>query len=217
MSAHVSHWPDAGDEDTFTHERSLIKLGYKVVAGTDEAGRGPLAGPVVAACVVLSPDCDYSRFRDSKTLTALARKNLAAELFDSEALIGVAEVSAAEIDQYNIHQASLLAMRRSVARLPGMPDALLVDGKFTIPLPIFQMSLIKGDSRSASIAAASIIAKVRRDTIMDEYHARFPQYNFIKNKGYPTAEHLRLIAEHGVCEIHRRSYKPVRQVIENAS
>jgi ribonuclease HII len=218
LSTQISSlWSDTSDKDTFAHEKSLIKQGYEVVAGTDEAGRGPLAGPVVAACVVLPVGCNYARFKDSKTLSASARSALVVELSEIGALIGIGEVSAAEIDQYNIHQASLLAMKRSVGQMPCMPDALLVDGKFTIPLPLFQQTLIKGDSRSASISAASIVAKVTRDAIMDEYHMRFPHYNFKKNKGYPTAEHLQLIAEHGVCEIHRRSFRPVRQVIELSS
>lgn len=200
--------------DTFAIERSLWQGGYATVAGADEAGRGPLAGPVVAACVVLPRDCDYGRFRDSKQLSHAAREELAGVLVGLDAQIGVGVVDAAEIDRINILQASLLAMRLAVEQLPHAPDFLLVDGKFTVPMPIPQRALIKGESRSASIAAASIVAKVRRDAIMDHYHDQFPQYNFQQHKGYPTAEHRRIIREIGPCSIHRLSFKPVRECLQ---
>ncbi|MFZ5774686.1 MAG: ribonuclease HII [Thermodesulfobacteriota bacterium] len=194
-------------------ERSLWAGGYAMVAGTDEAGRGPLAGPVVAACVVLPPDCDYHRFQDSKKLSHPARLELADFLASIEARVGVGVVEAAEIDRLNILQASLQAMRLAVEQLSQPPDYLLVDGKFTVPMRIPQQALVKGESRSASIAAASIVAKVRRDAIMDQYHAQFPDYNFRKHKGYPTAEHRRIIREIGPCPIHRRSFGPVRECL----
>ncbi|ADH85865.1 ribonuclease HII [Desulfurivibrio alkaliphilus] len=209
MSSHLwQREPEVVDSLAF--ERSLESQGYRLVAGIDEAGRGPLAGPVVAACVVLPAGCEASRFRDSKQLKPELRCRLAAEI---EALPGVywgvGVVAPAEIDRLNILQASLLAMQKAVAALAAEPDFLLVDGKHQLPLPLPQQALVRGDSRSASIAAASIIAKVRRDEIMADYHRRYPQYNFHRHKGYGTAEHLHLLRQHGPCPIHRRSFKPV--------
>lgn len=211
----ITLWPAAAPVgDTFAIERFLLSQGYAAVAGTDEAGRGPLAGPVVAACVILPLNCKYQQFQDSKKLSAKARTELAQRLVALEAAIGVGIVSASEIDQLNILQASLLAMKKAVEGLPGQPDFLLVDGKFTVPLPVPQKALVKGDSRSASISAASIVAKVTRDAIMEQYHHEYPQYNFARHKGYPTAEHRRIIREIGPCPIHRQSFKPVRDWAE---
>ncbi len=196
--------------DTFAIERSLVIQGYITVAGTDEAGRGPLAGPVVAACVILPPNCQYQQFQDSKKISAKTRSELVQRLVELEAKIGVGIISAADIDRLNILQASLLAMRVAVEQLTVMPDFLLVDGKFTVPVSLPQEAYVKGDSRSASISAASIVAKVTRDAIMEKYHLEYPQYNFARHKGYPTAEHRRVIREIGPCPIHRQSFKPVR-------
>jgi len=205
--------PGFVESDTYAFERRLIEQGRTVVAGVDEAGRGPLAGPVVAACVILPPDCDFTQFRDSKTLTAVARERLRLQLTSIGAQVGVGIVSAADIDRLNILQASLFAMKKAVEALPRLPDFLLVDGKFTVPMPLPQQALVKGDSRSASIAAASIVAKVTRDELMEEYHARFPIYNFRKHKGYPTAEHRQAVRDHGPSPIHRRSFKGVREFV----
>jgi ribonuclease HII len=209
------------DIDTFHFERFLAGSGYGCVAGVDEAGRGPLAGPVVAGCVVLPFDCAYHRFKDSKKLTAIARQELFAELHDCGAGIGFAVVSHQEIDQLNILRASLMAMARAVAQLAGKlaagPDYLLVDGTFTAPVSLPQKTLIKGESKSASIAAASIIAKVVRDRLMEEYHAQFPEYNFQQNKGYATAAHRRAIERFGPCAIHRRTFRGVREFVDDAS
>ena len=210
MSKAITLWSDSPAGDTFAIERSLISQGYAIVAGTDEAGRGPLAGPVVAACVILPLHCEYQQFQDSKKLSAKVRRELAHRLVVLEAKIGVGIVSAAAIDRLNILQASLLAMRKAVEKLPGLPDFLLVDGKFTVPMAVEQKALVKGDSRSATISAASIVAKVTRDAIMEQYHLEYPQYNFARHKGYPTAEHRRVIREIGPCPIHRQSFKPVR-------
>jgi len=210
----ITLWPASSAGDTFAIERSLISQGYATVAGTDEAGRGPLAGPVVAACVILPPHCNYQQFQDSKKLSANARKELAQQLTVLDAGIGIGIVSSAEIDRINILQASLLAMKKAVEMLSVLPDFLLVDGKFTVPMPVEQKALIKGDSRSASISAASIVAKVTRDAIMEKYHLEYPQYNFAGHKGYPTAEHRRVIREIGPCPIHRLSFKPVRECLE---
>ena len=213
MSKAITLWPASPDGDTFAIERSLLSQGYAIVAGTDEAGRGPLAGPVVAACVILPARCEYQQFQDSKKLSAKARGELAQRLVALEAQIGVGIVSAAEIDRLNILQASLLAMKKAVEKLPCLPDFLLVDGKFTVPMAVAQKAYVKGDSRSASISAASIVAKVTRDAIMEQYHLEYPQYNFAKHKGYPTAEHRRIIREIGPCPIHRQSFKPVRDCL----
>ncbi len=197
------------DSDTFAIERRLMSRGMTPVAGTDEAGRGPLAGPVVAACVILPPCCDYLSYKDSKKLTARSRARLFAELDASDAVIGVGICSADEIDRINILQASLLAMKKAVIAIGAPPAHLLVDGKFPVPVDIPQTPLIKGESRSASIAAASIIAKETRDRIMADIHRRYPQYGFSGHKGYPTAAHRRVLAAIGPCPEHRRSFKGV--------
>ena len=206
--------PDFG-VDTFFLERSLSEQGFARIAGVDEAGRGPLAGPVVAGCVVLSQEGDHSCFKDSKKLTPRQREKLFAILQDSQACIGVGIVSAREIEEINILQASLLAMRRAIEDcLPEeLPDFLLVDGTFSVPISLSQQPLVKGESKSASIAAASIIAKVTRDHLMAEAHEQFPEYNFIKNQGYPTKEHRKAIAEFGPCVLHRRTFKGVREFL----
>ncbi|MEW6594842.1 MAG: ribonuclease HII [Thermodesulfobacteriota bacterium] len=206
-------WPESPALDRFVYERSLREQGYLRIAGTDEVGRGPLAGPVVAACVILPPECDPQRYRDSKQLSHAQRVTLAEELKASGALIGVGMADAAEIDRLNILQASLLAMRLAVENLPLAPDFLLVDGRHTLPLAIPQQAVIRGDSRSASIAAASIIAKVARDALMDAMHQEYPHYNFQRHKGYGTAEHCRLLRLHGPCLLHRRSFRPVREAL----
>jgi len=202
--------PDHGD-DTFSLERTLMAQGFSRVAGLDEAGRGPLAGPVVAACVILPLDCDYHRLQDSKKLSAARRETLYHDLHDWGAAIGVATVSARTIDRINILQASLQAMKEAVADCPLSPAFLLVDGKFDVPMPLPQRALVKGESRSASIAAASIVAKVTRDRLMAAYHDRFPEYDFRRNKGYPTKAHRQALARYGPCELHRRTFRGVRE------
>jgi ribonuclease HII len=185
------------------------------VAGCDEAGRGPLAGPVVAASIILPINCKHSVFLDSKVLRHEKRVELEKLLYEMDAVIGVGIVSEQQIDRINILQASLLAMKLAVKSMPGPPpDFILVDGKFTIPSAISQEALIKGESKSASIAAASIIAKVARDRLMDSLHSQYPIYNFIKNKGYPTREHRLAIAIHGPCPAHRRTFRGVREYVE---
>lgn len=205
--------------NTFHFEHSLVKQGFSLVAGVDEAGRGPLAGPVVAGCVILPPDCEHHRFKDSKKLTARKRDELFAYLHICGACIGVSVVDAREIEQLNILQASLLAMKKAIHDCMGgtgntLPDFLLVDGTFTVPLPLPQQTLTRGESKSASIAAASIIAKVTRDRLMARYHEQFPVYNFLQNKGYPTKYHRLAIAEYGPCILHRRTFKGVREFIK---
>ena len=205
-------WPDP-EPDTYSVERSLRQKGYHYIAGLDEVGRGPLAGPVVAACVILDESGDSSSFVDSKSISAEKRNTLYRELQQNRARIGVGIVSETEIDRVNILQASLLAMKKAVLSMSLQPDFLLVDGNKPVPMTIPQQTLVKGESRSASIAAASIVAKVVRDELMDEYHLQYPQYNFQQNRGYPTLEHREAIRTHGPCSIHRQTFKGVREFL----
>ncbi len=201
------------ESDTFSFERALQQQGYEHVAGTDEAGRGPLAGPVVAASVILPVDCDYSIFEDSKKLSASKRELLVLELERIGAKVAFSIVSEGVIDEINILQASLLAMKESLVSLPVFPDYILVDGKFQVPLATDQTALVKGDSRSSSISAASIVAKVTRDKLMCKYHEEYPQYGFDKNKGYPTLAHRNAIKKFGTCPIHRKTFAGVRDYL----
>lgn len=204
-------------DDTFLLERTLYAGGFSCVAGLDEAGRGPLAGPVVAACVVLPRECDTSLYLDSKKLSHPRRCLLARTLTDVGALTGVGIVSSATIDSINILQASLLAMKRAVENQAAhggkTPDFLLIDGKFTILLDTSQQTLVRGESKSASIAAASILAKVTRDAIMEKLAAEYPAYNFTKNKGYPTREHRQAIARFGPAPCHRVTFRGVKEFV----
>lgn len=207
-------WPDH-QPDSFVYERNLRSKGFKLIAGLDEVGRGPLAGPVVAACVVLPPACDHRIFVDSKTISHSERIRLNSELKRIGALVGIGIVDERDIDRFNILQASLLAMKQAMKSLAPQPDFLLVDGKHRVPVSIPQQTMIKGETKSSSIAAASIAAKVYRDALMEEYHLQFPEYRFHRNKGYPTAEHRAAIKKCGPCEIHRRSFKGVREYCTN--
>lgn len=208
-------WPDP-EPDTYLQERCLRQKGYKWIAGLDEVGRGPLAGPVVAAAVILREDPDNSCYVDSKTISAAERVLLCEKLRHSGAVIGIGIVSEADIDRLNILQASLLAMKKAVLAMPLQPDFLLVDGNHSVPMTIPQEALVKGESKSCSIAAASIIAKVARDNMMDQYHRQYPLYNFQQNRGYPTLEHREAIRVYGPCEIHRQSFKGVREYLPEA-
>lgn len=196
--------------DLWAYEREALARGHQVVAGIDEAGRGPLAGPVVAAAVILPLECDIQGIFDSKQLTS-QKRDLAFEKIHETALgIGIGIVEEADIDRINILQATYRAMRAAISGLSVRADIFLVDG---YPIPGFeyqQQGIVDGDCKSASIAAASIIAKVTRDRIMCMYDEMFPQYGFAKHKGYPTEHHLRMLQMHGICEIHRRSFGPVR-------
>lgn len=208
-------------DDTFQYERQARAQGYARIAGVDEAGRGPLAGPVVAACVILPADCEFSVFKDSKQLSARQRERLFHLLQNNNAVIGVGSATAHEIERINILQASLLAMKRAVQGcLPQgsvvLPDFLLVDGTFNVPLLLAQLALTKGERRSASIAAASIIAKVSRDRIMAGMHERFPQYGFHQHQGYPTKAHREAIRRFGPCPEHRRTFRGVREFLPAA-
>jgi ribonuclease HII len=189
-------------------ENAMRRLGYGRIAGVDEVGRGSLAGPVLAAAVVLDPARHISGLRDSKQLTPARRELLFARITSEAAAWSVAAVEVAEIDRLNIHRASLHAMHLAVSAIAPPPDFVLVDA-FRIPeLSVPQRGVVHGDDRCAAIAAASIVAKVRRDALMCELHARDPRYGFDRHKGYATAAHLEAMARHGYSEVHRRSFRP---------
>ena len=184
-----------------------------LVCGVDEAGRGPLAGPVFAAAVILDPARRIVGLADSKVLSASRREELAGQICQHALAWSVASASVAEIDAINILQASLLAMRRAVEQLDLAPDEVLVDGKQCPRIDYPVRAIIKGDSRIPAISAASILAKTARDAEMRRLHQLHPQYGLDRHKGYPTAAHLAALARHGVIEIHRRSYAPVRRLL----
>jgi ribonuclease HII len=181
--------------------------GFDAIAGVDEAGRGPLAGPVFAAAVIFPSGYTNGEIRDSKKLTPLKREALYKIIRDDAISIGLGAIEAFTIDRINILQATLAAMKTAVLNLSTQPDYLLIDGINNIDIPITQETIIKGDSLSVSVAAASIIAKVSRDQLMDRYHVLYPQYNFLKNKGYGTKEHREAVKRYGRCKIHRRSFR----------
>jgi ribonuclease HII len=196
--------PSASAMNTF--EKLAYQKGYRLIAGVDEAGRGPLAGPVVAAAVIFPPDYLNNQINDSKQLSAKKRENLYEVIKNDALAVGIGVTDADVIDRINILQASLLSMREAVLELMHQPDFLLIDGLHKIQLLVAQKPLIKGDTLSVSIAAASIIAKVSRDRIMEMYHRQFPQYNFLQNKGYGNKDHRAALKEFGMCKIHRRSF-----------
>jgi len=189
-------------------ENALRREGYRAVAGVDEVGRGCLAGPVVAAAVILDPRRSIPGVRDSKLASAAQRDRLFELILRHAVAWSVAAADPREIDEYNIHQASLRAMQRAVLDLRPAPDMVLVDA-FRIPsLPMPQRPVPQGDRRCAAIAAASIVAKVVRDRQMQDLHATDPRYGFDRHKGYATADHLRAVARFGYSDMHRRSFRP---------
>jgi len=193
----------------YNHENRLKNEGYSLIAGIDEAGRGSLSGPVVAAAVILPCQLFIANVKDSKKLTSKKRSELYFAILNKAQDVGIGVVEAKIIDKINIAQASYLAMKKAILDLKEVPDYLLVDG-FKIPnLNILQLPLIKGEDKSISIAAASIIAKVYRDIIMINYDEKYPQYFFKKNKGYGTEEHLKALVKYGPSEIHRKTFKRV--------
>ena len=195
------------------HENALRAAGYRLVVGIDEAGRGPLAGPVSVAAVILPPDFEHDLLNDSKQLTERKRERLYEEITTREDIRWHAElVGVEEIDRVNILQATWLGMRRCAQALNPRPDAALIDGRPVRNFPIHQVALVKGDSLSHSIAAASIIAKVRRDRLMVELADRYPGYGFEIHKGYPTPAHQAALKRLGPCPEHRRSFAPVAQM-----
>jgi ribonuclease HII len=198
--------------DLYLHENELKALGYKQIAGIDEAGRGPLAGPVVAAAVILRPGVTFRYVNDSKKLSEKQR-NLALEEIKEHALsIKIALVSVDEIDRINIYRATKLAMQSAIEGLPLTPDFLLIDA-MPIELTIPQRNIIKGDTLSISIAAASIVAKTTRDQYMREMDGLFPQYGFRDHKGYGTKKHIEAIRQYGITPIHRKTFRPVKDML----
>ena len=205
--------------DRFLFERELLGRGISLVAGVDEAGRGPLAGPVVAAAVVLPTQWlraglpgVLKGLNDSKLLTSPQRDHFFQALHSLEEVkSGVAVVESFEVDQVNILRATHRCMKRALAKLFPEPLHVLVDGRFVPSISFPQTPIVKGDARSYSIAAASVLAKVTRDRIMEDYDRQWPAYGFAEHKGYGTPRHLAAIATHGPCPIHRRSFAPLRQ------
>jgi len=196
------------------YETAFRKRGFQKIAGIDEAGRGPLAGPVVAAAVMLPEKFDHPVLNDSKKLTAKRREVIYGELTKDPAVSWAsAVVSVREIEKINILKASWLAMVQAVEKLSPRPDIALVDGLEIKGFPLPQEPLVKGDGLSLSIAAASVIAKVERDRLMVEYGRQYPVYGFEKHKGYGTKQHLESLRNHGPCPIHRKTFQPVAQLI----
>jgi ribonuclease HII len=187
--------------------------GHRAVAGVDEAGRGPLAGPVVAAAVALAPDWRLDGLDDSKKLSPQVRERLFPLIQEDALGYGIGIVDVETIDAINILQAARLAMKQAVEALPKRPDLLLIDGNQRIESTLEQWPIVKGDTLSLSIAAASVLAKVTRDRIMRKYHERYPQYAFDQHKGYGTRLHRDLIRKHGPCPIHRRTFRGVAEYV----
>jgi len=194
-------------------ENEARKSGYSLIAGIDEAGRGPLAGPVVSAAVVLPETFCVDDVDDSKKLTPKKRLDLFPEIQKAALAVGIGIVEAETIDCINVLQAALLSMAKAVENLAIQPDYLLIDGPFQIPLDLPQNALPKGDSLSTSIAAASIIAKVTRDRIMADFDRIYPEYGFSKHKGYPTKAHRAAIRKYGCSPIHRKTFKGVKEYL----
>lgn len=198
-------------KDLWAFESQAWKDGYKRVAGIDEAGRGPLAGPVVAAAVILPESISIHNLNDSKQLSPKIRSDLYSRIYDEAVSVGVGIVGPARIDRINILQASLLAMALSIESLDIHPDFALIDGPYRTQISLPQRAITKGDARSISIAAASVIAKVTRDRIMQKYDNQYPQYGFSKHKGYPTKAHKQAIKQFGFSPIHRKSFRGVKE------
>lgn len=202
------------DEDmsTLAFEHRARAKGFSAVAGIDEAGRGPLAGPVVAAAVILPPVISLPGLNDSKKLTARQRAMLYPKI-RAQAVVGVGVASVAEIDELNILQATLLAMQRAIKRLPQIPDHLLIDGITPLPVAISQQCIKQGDSRSLSVAAASVVAKQIRDRIMLSLHNCLPEYDFARHKGYGTSHHRQALQRFGPSFIHRKTFAGVKELL----
>lgn len=196
----------------YVYEHQAIEDGYDVVAGVDEAGRGPLAGPVSVAAVILPPDLYLPKINDSKKLSAKVREELFDEIQDKAIAVGTALIDAQTIDRVNIYQATINGMYEAIFMLKPEPKKVLIDAVQLDNLPMASESIIRGDAKSASIAAASIIAKVTRDRLMDAYDKQYPEYGFAQHKGYGTAQHIEALKKYGPCPIHRVSFEPVRSL-----
>jgi ribonuclease HII len=199
--------------DLWSFEEKAFQKGFSKIAGIDEAGRGPLAGPVVSAAVILPNSFQVPGVFDSKKLTPKRRSYLYEKIYETAVSIGIGIVDPPEIDRINILQASLTAMAAAVENLAPRPDCLLIDGTFSIFSSLPQKAIPKGDALSISIAAASIVAKVTRDRLMERYHEDYPQFGFSKHKGYPTKAHKEAIQRFGCCPIHRKSFKGVKEYL----
>jgi ribonuclease HII len=195
--------------DIYQHDRSFRKKGVRVIAGMDEAGRGPIAGPVVAASVILPEDLTIEGLRDSKKVPEKERETLFWDVLSLSIAVGVGIADHKDIDRINILQATKLAMQRAFEDLSIVPDLLIIDALALPSLSVKQVSLIKADAKSAAVAASSIIAKYVRDRIMVHYHELYPKYGFNKHKGYCTQEHLDMVNLYGPCPIHRKTFKKV--------
>lgn len=200
--------------ELYNYERQFWAKGCEFVAGVDEAGRGPLAGPVSVAAVILPHDLYLPKINDSKKLSAKVRDELYDEIMDKALAIKTALVDAKTIDRVNIYQATINGMYESIFGLAQEPQAVLIDAVKLDNLPMVSESIIKGDAKSASIAAASIIAKVNRDRLMDEYDKQYPEYGFAQHKGYGTAQHIEALKKYGPCPIHRLSFEPIRSMVD---
>ena len=201
------------EPDLWLFEKKAFQKGFSRIAGIDEAGRGPLAGPVVSAAVIIPISLQIPGISDSKKLTPKKRNYLYEKIYDLAVSVGIGIVDPLEIDRINILQAALLSMAMAVENLAPQPDFLLIDGIFLISSALPQEAIPKGDALSASIAAASIVAKVTRDRLMERYHQDYPQFGFSKHKGYPTKAHKEAIRKFGCCLIHRRSFKGVKEYL----
>ena len=201
------------NQDLKRFENEARANGYRRVAGVDEAGRGPLAGPVVASAVILADGALLDGIDDSKRLSPQKRLAAYRRICRDAVAIGVGVIDAGIIDRINILQSALLAMSVAVTHLDPQADFLLIDGTHRTRLPLPQRAIVKGDARSVSIAAASIVAKVTRDRLMEDYHAQYPEYGFDRHKGYPTRAHRDAVRKHGCCPIHRVSFKGVREYV----
>lgn len=199
-------------ENMLTYEKDLYKQGLTLIAGVDEVGRGPLAGPVVAAAVILPQGCKIKGLNDSKKIPKKKHLEVFQAVQDQALSIGIGIIDNQVIDQVNIYEATKLAMKEAISQLSLQPQHLLIDA-MKLDLPISQTSIIKGDANSLSIAAASIIAKVTRDELMKDYDQQFPGYDFTANAGYGTAKHLEGLTKLGVTPIHRTSFEPVKSLV----
>ncbi len=206
---------DIGASDSLYLEKALWRAGHRFIAGVDEAGRGPLAGPVVAAAVVLQQNPDIEGIADSKVLSSAARESLFPKILQKAVAVYATAVWMAAIDRDNILEAAKAAMLKSINGLDVKVSHALIDGNQKLSMTLAQTTIVKGDARSMSIGAASIIAKVVRDRIMLTMHELWPLYNFAANKGYGTKQHIKVLEEIGPCPIHRKSFRPVERCLSS--
>ena len=200
-------------EQMLRYEKELYQAGYQTIAGIDEVGRGPLAGPVVAAAVILPPGCKINGLNDSKKIPKKKHQDIYQAVMDKALAVGIGLMNSEIIDQVNIYEATKLAMKEALSKLRLKSDYLLIDAmKLDVDIP--QESIIKGDANSLSIAAARIVAKVTRDKLMTDYDKEFPGYDFAQNAGYGTKSHLQGLERHGVTPIHRKTFEPVKSMCE---